>query len=362
MKKYRKYLVFNLVIVSLLAVTLFFGACTKAESTTTTTATTSEPLEVIELSFAHQSPPTAGGGIQYANWAKRIEEQTQGRVKITIYPASSLVGPMDQIDSLIGGICDIGQTNTLFNPQLVLHSLLLQPGLDLPPFEEYMAKTELWRALYEKFPEMRAEFKGFVPLFMFESTPNSLQFANRVEVRTPADLIGMRIGTGAQFLPVLDAWGATPIDNPFTDRYLSLDKGMIDGSFLSLATANMMKIPDVTKAITLNIGAVARENNFISMNEEVWNSLPPDIQKVFMDNWEPTVKEFIDSQLADEQQAIDVYEKAGDLVVTATAEEYKLWTNPLLPFLDKWAEAVDAKGLPGTAMLEEAQRILAGMK
>ncbi len=372
MNKYKKYLVFNLFIVSLLVVTLFFVACpTPApepepgpgpEPTTPTAAPTTEPPEVIELSFAHQTPPTGGGGIQFDNWARRIEEQTQGRVKITIYPASSLVGPMDQIDSLLGGICDIGQVNTLFNPQLSLHSVLLQPGLDLPPFEDYMAKTRLWQGLYEKFPEMQAEFEGFKPLFLFENTPNSLQFVERVEVHTPADLEGMRIGTGALFLPVLEAWGATPIDNPFTDRYLALDKGIIDGSFAPLATMNIMKIPEVTNAVALNLGALGRENSFVAMNENVWNSLPPDIQQVFMDNWEPTVKEFSESQFVDDQQAMDAYAKDDKLVITATPEEYELWTEPLLPLLDEWVQTMEAKGLPAGAVLEEAQRILAEMK
>jgi len=41
-------------------------------------------------------------------WAKMIEEKSGGRLKVTIYPGSTLGKPADHVDLVMGGIADMG--------------------------------------------------------------------------------------------------------------------------------------------------------------------------------------------------------------------------------------------------------------
>jgi TRAP-type C4-dicarboxylate transport system substrate-binding protein len=72
----KKYIVFFIMVA--------FTICSFAMVTNAVSA------EKIELRFAHHDPPTGPGGRSTAMWAKKVEEVTGGRVKITMYPASHL--------------------------------------------------------------------------------------------------------------------------------------------------------------------------------------------------------------------------------------------------------------------------------
>jgi TRAP-type transport system periplasmic protein len=313
---------------------------------------------VIKLTLAHTMPaPPNISGQAWINWSQRIEKQSNGRVKISVYPAGTMIAPKDEYDALAGGVADMGNVDIHFNPQqFPLNSIIsILPGL---PFPSVQSRYQVWRELYAKFPEMRAELKGLKVLFIYALAPNSLQFVKRVEVHTPADIKGMRIASPPLFFPILRAWGAVEVDIPFTDRYMALEKGTIDGSSLPMAVVHGMRIYEVTKASAMNVGALPQLAAFAVMNEKTWDRLPPDVQKVFTDNNEYGMLEINGALAAEEKQGIDSVTKAGHTIVTATPEEYKLWTKPLLPLQDKWVAEREAKGLPARAVLEETKRLL----
>ena len=82
-------------------------------------ATFSMPIHAqpIELKFAHYSNPGHPmlEGIAKP-WAKMVEEKTNGKVKITIYPAQTLVKMRDTYDGVVSGIADIAYGLTLVTP------------------------------------------------------------------------------------------------------------------------------------------------------------------------------------------------------------------------------------------------------
>lgn len=317
---------------------------------------------VIKLTFAHHAPPAPHlAGQAYANWAQRIEKATNDRVKMLIYPASSLIAQKDQYEAMTGGIADIGQLDMVFNPkQFPLNSVLIEPpGLAFP---NSAVRNRVWRDLWAKFPEMQAELKGVKALFMYDSPINSLQFVQKKAVRTPGDMKGMRVASGALLFPILRAWGAVEVDIPFSERYMALDKGAVDGSFCPVAYSGGFRLYEVTKSTTLNVGAIPTMSTFFVVNEKIWNRLPPDIQKVFMDNSDYGMTEIDKAFALDEQHGLDLAKKAGHIVIKTTPEEYELWTKPLLPLQDKWVAVREAKGLPARAVMEETKRLLAKYK
>lgn len=59
-----------------------------------------------------------------------------------------------------------------------------------------------------------------------------------------------------------------------------------------------------------------------------------------------------------EKQGVEDVTKAGHTIATATPEEYRLWTEPLLPLQDKWITELEAKCLPARPVLVETKLLL----
>jgi TRAP-type transport system periplasmic protein len=314
---------------------------------------------VIKLTLSHNMPtPPHVSGQAFLNWAQRIEQQSNGRVKIVIYPAATLVAPKDQYDALAGGVADMGSLGMYYNPQQFPLGSIITAVAGLS-FSNVQARNRVFQELLTKFPEIQVELKGVKVLFMYTLPPNSLQFVKRIAAHSPADIKGMRIAAPAGFFPILRAWGAVEVDIPFTERYMALDKGTIDGSSVPMGPVQGARLYEVTKSTVMNTGALPQAASLVVMNEKTWNRLPPDIKKVFFDNNEYGMLEIDKAILVEEQQGIDSSKRVGHTIVTATPEEYQLWTKPLLPLQERWVAEREAKGKPARAVFEETKRLLA---
>jgi len=73
--------------------------------------TQAEPKpEVIELSYSIFFPPTHIQCKTAEDWAREIEERTDGQVKITVYPGGSLTKAPQVYEGVVNGISDLGMS------------------------------------------------------------------------------------------------------------------------------------------------------------------------------------------------------------------------------------------------------------
>lgn len=91
------------------------------------------PQKVIELKFGHQNPPAGRSTVKFLDaYAKRIEEATGGKVKVTMYPAQSLFKAGEEIEAIIGGVTDISwATLGYFTGRFPLSYIMSLPFLSL---------------------------------------------------------------------------------------------------------------------------------------------------------------------------------------------------------------------------------------
>ncbi len=89
-----------------------------------------------------------------------------------------------------------------------------------------------------------------------------------------------------------------------------------------------------------------------------WDSLSPDIQKVF-DDMSPIGKE-AQKKGSDTatQGAMDTCKQKGVEMVIPTAEEMARWAKAAPEIETNWAKDADSKGLPGTQIVTEIKQIL----
>ena len=95
------------------------------------------------------------------------------------------------------------------------------------------------------------------------------------------------------------------------------------------------------------------------MNTEVWNKLPADIHKIFMDLQSWAQNEIIKMDIAEAAKGEAQARKLGHKMIELTPDEIQLWTKATAPARDKWIADMEAKGLPGKAVYEEAKSLIA---
>ncbi|OGP67474.1 MAG: hypothetical protein A2169_12280 [Deltaproteobacteria bacterium RBG_13_47_9] len=257
-------------IIAVFAASLLFTV-TGAESATT------KESKPIELRFAHHDPPAGPGGRSTVAWAKKVEEVTKGKVKITMYPASALAKGGATYDAVKSNVAQIGwSTNGLYPGRFPLTDLLAQPFIGVK--SALAGGMAIWNN-YQKFPEVKAEY-GDVKVLVLHTHQGAPIGTRKVAFKTLDDLKGLKIrAIAGGALQWLKAAGAAPLTMPPSDIYMNMEKGVIDGWTIDLIGAEGFKIYEVTDYYTLPYYYVS--TFWIVMNKDVWNSLPSDIQRAF---------------------------------------------------------------------------------
>jgi len=150
----------------------------------------------------------------------------------------------------------------------------------------------------------------------------------------------------------LKGLGASPISMPTPDWITSLDKGTTDGGATTVGSMYDFQIADKFKyAANFAMGSSV---NFLIMNMDSWNKLPPEFQKIIDDSLEKARQDAIDSWIESETLTKQFSMDAGIEFIDLTDEEYARWNEAIQPVYDKMAADMDAVGAPGTALVEFA--------
>lgn len=329
------------------------------------------PQKVIELRFSHHNPPTGRTTVKFLDpWAKQVENATKGAVKITMYPSESLAKSKDNIEAVMGGMADIawlqlGNWPMRF-PLTEVKSLpficLSSGKLDGKTVSGGLINGRIMQELYEKFPEIQAEFKDMKILFLHTPDPFTL-YMGKKPIRNTADLNGMKIrAIGNRPLEMWKLLGASPVNLPEPDVYEAGEKGVIDGVNTAWAAGATYKYYEIFRYVH-NIGT-STSVMAVAMNKDKWNSMPPDVQNAIM-----SVSGFKGSEFAGDaafgfdvrDEFIAAAQKAGKPVemINLDAGEYEKWKEMAgKPLWNQWVGEMKAKGFDGQKILDAALELI----
>jgi TRAP-type transport system periplasmic protein len=308
--------------------------------------------KVIELTYASPVGPDHTFSVVDRKWMAKIEKETNGRVKIKPFWGGTLVGSRDAVDELVEGVADIG----FISPGYAKSGYLFTRSCFV---FFYGANQEIGRRVFKemltKFPEIEAEYKGLKVLSWSSGT--DYQLISRKPVRKLSDMKGMRIKTIADLTSVLATLGVEGFNMPTPEVYLNLQKGIVDGTLTPFEAFKSLKLGEVAKyATTMDIYRPHSGGKVMNLN--TWNKLPKDIQKIFENNIEwwglETDKAFIQA----DKEGVEIAKKAGVEFITLPKEEMEKFYAPVKELAIKEAKGLDAKGLPGTKMFQEAQSMI----
>lgn len=306
----------------------------------------------IELSYSSFFPATYGLGQAATAWAREVEKRANGRVKITIHHAGTLTDAANCYEGVVNGISDIGQSVLSYTRgRFPLMEVLDLPGYSLSA----MLTTRVSDEFYKKFKPK--ELADTHVLYLHAHIPGTIATVKK-PVRTLEDLKGMKIRTTGLATKIIEALGGTPVAMPKGDQYDAMNKGVVDGTVSSPNELVGYKVAEVAKYSTIlgDIGYVSCM--FVTMNNEKWKALPPDIQQVFTEvsnEWvEYTGKEWNRIEI----EGFQYGKKVGHPFIYLTPQEQARWRNAVKPLQDNYIKAMQAKGLQGKEAAEYRQQLI----
>lgn len=356
-KKKLVTLIGSVCLILVLAVMSFMAACPAPAPPPEDGEEAPPPEKTWELKFAAFLPASSRSHSEvYEPYIKQIEEATNGRVKITTYPGGILAKESELWEALESGLVDIGYMahGAVYAGRCPLTCLTTLPMLSAPNVE-IMGK--ILTELYYEFPEIQKEYEG-IKVLSFYSTPPYIINTVKKPVYKLEDLEGLTIRSLGAPSSFFEAAGATPVYLPSHDMYLALERGTIDAACFSPVGIESNNLQGLLKYHTLVYISSIPFGFF--MNQELWDSFPPDIQQAIWDKiggyaGAEYIGRGVDSQI---QGDLDLFESLGNEIISLSPEELERWEDLARPVWDEEIAKVEAQGLPGRAVVNRYIELL----
>ena len=319
----KRKLIIGLLILSLIAVPLFATACEEEvtppaqqeeEEEQPPAEQEEEEEEVITLMYASPFPATAGRGLRENYYLDWVEEQSGGRVQFERFPDGLLAGVPEQYGLISSGGADLGPMILSRVPDLPLTYLpvISVAGTGAEAAALAVAINEhpdIAALLQAEWTAHNLTFLGKEGIYFSGGSPDGV--GEGIIFKDPftslADLEGEKLGSVGSH-PELEALGITVVPLEIPDFYESISRGFVDGALGSMGQFTEGSLQEVAKHFMAFPLSSVSGGGFMAMNLESWNSLPPDIQAIFIAG-EAAMYEFsLEQVVLDKQGFIDMFE------------------------------------------------------
>jgi TRAP-type C4-dicarboxylate transport system substrate-binding protein len=309
------------------------------------------PEKTIELRFAQPfSPKHTMQTMVFEPWAKKVEEMTGGRLKITMFPGGALGKTSDHYYLAEKGIADISYALQDYTPGRFPLTAVFELPFMIPSAEK--TSVAMWKT-FEKFPEFQREYSEVKVLALFCHPQGHFNTVKK-PIKSLKDFQGMKFRTASPHVTkALKAFGAVPVTMAVSESYTALERGVVDGTVLPweglyvFNQAELLKYSTETDFYTMTMMVV--------MNKRKYDSLPDDIKKV-IDQTTGIVMSREAGRVYDTTRPIHKEKclEKGMVVIQLPPEDTKKLEELTMPLRREWIEEMDQKGLPGKAVLDAA--------
>ncbi|MBU4519546.1 MAG: TRAP transporter substrate-binding protein [Gammaproteobacteria bacterium] len=293
-----------------------------------------------------------------APWAKKIEADSNGRIKIQMFSSMQLGGTPPQLyDQARDGVVDIVWTLPGYTPGRFPKSEVFEL-----PFIAGLSAEKTSRALWEYVQKNALdEYKDVHVLAVHTHGPGL--FHTKQPVVGLESLRGMKIRGGTRVVnDMLVKLGATPVGMPVPAVTEALSKGVLDGTTIPWEVAPALKVHELVKHHTTFAGdrALYVTTFVVAMNKGAYNKLPADLKKVIDDNSGLEFSAMIArTQDVGDNVGRDLAVKAGNKITELDAAEVQRWKRTAGVVESDWVNDMKAKNIDGAKLASEARALIA---
>jgi TRAP-type C4-dicarboxylate transport system substrate-binding protein len=315
--------------------------------------------QTVTLRLHQFLPPMAAIPVKaIIPWAKKVETESGGRIKIQMFHAMQMGGTPPQLfDQAKDGVADITWTVLGYTPGRFNRSEVFEL-----PFMCSGGPEKCSRAFHQ-YVETNSgdEFKDVKLLAAHTHGPGL--FHTKEPVTGLESLRGMKIRGGSRIINnMLVKLGATPVGMPVPGVTDALTKGVIDGATIPWEVTPSVKIAELVKNHTTfagKEGLYTQTFGFV-MNKASYDKLPPDLKKV-IDNNSGIETAALFGRAMDEGDKIgrDIAIKAGNKIIELEPAEVQRWKRTAATVETDWINEMKGKGIDGTKLAAEARALVA---
>lgn len=274
--------------------------------------------EILSLRLAHEESEGEFQHLFAMKFKEVVEEKTEGKILIDVYPVGQLGDSTNQVELLQTGGVELAINNPGASATIIPEANIFSLHFFMPSDKKDI-NTILHEGKGISYLNDLYESQNIHPI---NWTPQGFMiWTSNKPLRTPADFKGFKIRTMAA--PVIsksyEAYGATPVAIPYMELYSALQLKMADGQVNPINNTEIMKFYEVQDYLTLSY-----QDCFVSTlcaNKDFWATLSVEYQKIMEEAALEANDYMADVQNKGEQESLQIMKDAGIQVIELTDEE-----------------------------------------
>ncbi|MCE9665736.1 DctP family TRAP transporter solute-binding subunit [Halomonas sp. M5N1S17] len=304
-----------------------------------TASLSASAVQARELSVSTVLSDAFPWGQAAEKWAELVEERTEGRLTLRVYPNSQLVAgdQTREFSAMRSGLIDMAVGSTInWSPQVPELNLFSLPFF-MPDEAAVDAVTggEAGKMIFEAI-----ESRGVVPLAWGEN--GFRQVSNsRGPISEPGDLDGLKIRVVGSplFQDTFNALGADPTQMSWTDAQPALTTGAVDGQENPLSVFDVARIDQVGQEY-LTLWNYMNDPLIFAVNQRIWDSLDEEDREILRETAIEAGEWEIAMTREEESERLAAIQERGVQVTELTEEQHRAFVNATASVHDKWISRI----------------------
>ena len=291
----------------------------------------------IVLKFSHVVASDTPKGKAADKFKELAETYTNGKVKVEVYPNSTLYKDKEELEALqLGAVQMLAPSNSKFGPIGIKEFEVFDLPYILPDLAALRKVTDgpLGTKLLQ-----RLDSKGMTGLAYWDN--GFKQMSANKKLVAPADYKGLkfRIQSSKVLEAQFRALGAIPQVMAFSDVYQALQTGVVDGQENTWSNIYTQKMHEVLKYATVtNHGYIGY---VVVVNKKFWDGLPADIRDQLAKAMKDATEYGNSLSVKENEDALDAIKKAGKTeIITLTPEQNEAMRQAMMPVYKEVASRV----------------------
>lgn len=303
-------------------------------------------------------PPAPVPAMILKPWAQGVEEASGGRIKIEHFDAMSLGGrPPELIDQARDGVVDLSMTVVGYTPGrfprtevFELPFMMTNPVATAKAYWE-MVETDFQSNEYQDVKVLGAWVHGPGVIHSTDGV-TSLEDMKGLTLRGPTRIIN----------DLLSELGAEPVGMPLPAIPEALSKGVVKATVIPWEVTTAIRLSELVSNHTEFSGDASLYTAAIVlvMNKAKYEALPDDLRAILDAESGEKLSAFASQVMWDmDAPAREIAVNAGNTIVQLDEAEVARWKEASQPVIERWIADMDAKGIDGAALIEQAKSLIA---
>ncbi|WP_017728901.1 TRAP transporter substrate-binding protein [Halalkalibacterium ligniniphilum] len=304
--------------------------------------------DTITIRLAHHMSSSSGTAQFTKKFTDLVTERTEGKVAFILYPDSQLGGERDTNENVMQG--NIHMT-VISSPTLGW----LSPTMNLLNVPYLFQSNETgYELLNGSIGEQLNQYlieKSSIRIITWYAEGFRNVFAKDRSITTLEDWKGLKIRSPESdaYIGAFSALGGNPTPTPWNEVYTALQTGVVTAAEAPTDFGLTARFHEVARDLSLTNHIFLTQA--LAINDDFWNGLPHDVQKVIIDTAQEVSHEYLKAFPELEKEQINQIKNEGGTVHQPSEQEINRMRESVQPV---WIQLGEAYGV--SDLIEEIVR------